>query len=234
MTGNIQFGKASFAYEVSHVARKTLEIAVHPNRQVVVKAPMGTLRDEIETRLKKRARWVLRQIDYFQQFEPRTPARHFVSGETHRYLGRQYRLKVSRAVTDRVQMSRGKIVVEIAGDASPSTVAGFLDGWYRTKARQYFQKRLEYCAQGFPLNGYALPRLQIKKMRSRWGSLSSNATLTLNLSLIQAPRECIDYVITHELCHLKFDDHGPGFYKLLGKLMPDWEKRKRKLELASA
>lgn len=232
MTGHICFGKASFEYEALHVSRKTMEIAVHPDRRVVVKAPIGTLRDEIETRLKKRARWVLRQIDYFQQFEPRTPARLFVSGETHRYLGRQYRLKVMRAEADRVRMNRGRIIVEIGGEVLPSKVANCMESWYRTRARQYFQERLECCAQGFVRKGHALPRLQVKKMRSRWGSLSPNATLTLNLSLIQAPRECIDYVIMHELCHLKFDDHGPRFYKYLEKLMPDWERRKRRLELA--
>lgn len=232
MTGDIQFGKASFAYEVTHVARKTLEIAVHPDRRVVVRAPLDAGCDEIKARLKKRAGWVLRQIEYFRQFEPREPARSFVSGETHRYLGRQYRLTVTKAKETQVRMNRGRIVVELVGAVSSSKVADCLEAWYRTRAREYFKERLEYCAQEFALKGRILPRLQIKKMCSRWGSLSPNATLTLNLALIKTPRECIDYVIMHELCHLKFDDHGTGFYKLLGKLMPDWEKRKRKLEHA--
>lgn len=234
MTGKIHFGKTSFAYDVLHVSRKTMEIAVHPNKRVVVKAPLGTLRDEIEGRLRRRARWVLRQIDYFQQFEPRTPVRRFVSGETHLYLGRQYRLKVVRADANQVKMTRGRVVVEIDGEILPKLVAAYLEDWYRSRARQYFQECLERCAQDFIRRGYELPRLQIKKMRTRWGSLSQNGTLTLNLSLMRAPRECIEYVITHELCHLKYDDHSAGFYRFLERLMPDWEKRKRKLELASA
>ncbi len=234
MTGKIHFGKTSFVYDVLHVSRKTMEIAVHPNKRIVVKAPLGSLQDEIEKRLKKRARWVLRQINYFQQFEPRTPARRYISGETHLYLGRQYRLKVVRADANQVKMTRGRIVVEIDGEVLPERVAEYLEDWYRARARQYFQECLERCAQDFIRRGYELPRLQIKKMRTRWGSLSQNATLTLNLSLIRAPRECIEYVITHELCHLKYDDHSAGFYRFLERLMPDWEKRKRKLELASA
>lgn len=232
MTGNIQFGKTSFAYEVTYVARKTLEIAVHPDRRVTVKAPPDTQQGEIENRLKKRAGWILRQLDYFRQFEPRTPPRHFVSGETHRYLGRQYRLKVIKADVCRVKLQRGRLMVEVNGDGSPASVADCLESWYRNKARVYFQERLEQCAQQFAWKGKALPRLQVKKMRSRWGSLSPMGTLTLNLTLLQAPRECIDYVITHELCHIKFHDHSLGFYRLLEKVMPDWEKRKRKLELA--
>ncbi len=232
MTGVIHYGNTSFAYEVLQVSRRTMEIAVHPNMRVVVKAPFGALRDDIEGKLKKRARWVLRQIDYFQQFEPRTPIRRFVSGETHLYLGRQYRLKVVKADANQVKMTRGRIVVETDGEILSGRVAEYLEGWYRTRARQYFQKCLERCAQDFMRKGYELPKLQIKKMRTRWGSLSQNGTLTLNLALIRAPRECIEYVITHELCHLKYDDHSLGFYKYLERLMPDWEKRKRKLELA--
>lgn len=232
MTGVIHYGNTSFAYDVLQVSRKTMEIAVHPNMRVVVKAPLGALRDDIEGKLKKRARWVLRQIDYFQQFEPRTPIRRFVSGETHLYLGRQYRLKVVKADANQVKMTRGRIVVETDGEILPGRIAEYLEGWYRARARQYFQECLERCAQDFMRKGYELPTLQIKKMRTRWGSLSQNGTLTLNLALVRAPRECIEYVITHELCHLKYDDHSLGFYKYLERLMPDWERRKRKLELA--
>jgi hypothetical protein len=71
-------------------------------------------------------------------------------------------------------------------------------------------------------------------MRKRWGSLSKGGMLTLNTDLIRAPRECIDYVIIHELCHLKYHDHGSEYYRLLERVMPDWEKRKHKLELALA
>ena len=71
-------------------------------------------------------------------------------------------------------------------------------------------------------------------MRKRWGSLSANGMLTLNADLIRAPRECIDYVITHELSHLRYKNHGPEFYRFLDKVMPDWEKRKHKLEVTLA
>jgi predicted metal-dependent hydrolase len=69
-------------------------------------------------------------------------------------------------------------------------------------------------------------------MRKRWGSLSEKGTLTLNVDLIRAPKECIDYVVTHELCHLKHRDHSPEFYKLLESLVPGWERMKQKLELS--
>ena len=69
-------------------------------------------------------------------------------------------------------------------------------------------------------------------MQKRWGSLSDKGTVTLNTDLIRAPKECIDYVVTHELCHLKYNNHGPEFYKLLDSVIPGWEKIKHKLELS--
>ena len=231
MTGKIHYGTASFAYDVLHVPRKTMEIAVHPDNRVVIKAPVGSSLEEIEERLRYRARWVLRQINYFRQFEPRMPKRHYISGETHLYLGRQYRLKVLKANANKVSLTRGRLLVEIAGPRKPERVAGLMEDWYRMKAREHFPISLERCGYGFIRNGYELPSIHIKKMRTRWGSLSQSGTLTLNLSLIRAPRDCIEYVITHELCHIRHDDHSPAFYKFLEKLMPDWEKRKRKLEL---
>jgi predicted metal-dependent hydrolase len=75
------------------------------------------------------------------------------------------------------------------------------------------------------------PKLSMKRMQKRWGSLSDKGTVTLNIDLIRAPKECIDYVVTHELCHLKYHDHSPEFYKLLDAVLPGWEKIKHKLEL---
>ncbi|MDP1548010.1 MAG: SprT family zinc-dependent metalloprotease [Anaerolineales bacterium] len=232
MTGKIHFGKVSFSYDILHVPRTTMEIAVHPNKMVMVKAPLGSSQEEIEGRLRKRARWVLRQIEYFQQFEPRTTARRYVSGETHLYLGRQYRLKIIKSDANQIKLKRGWILIEVEEDKSPDLVKAQLELWYRSKAWEHFLTSLERCMHDFARMGYNTPGLQVRKMRTRWGSLSRNGKLTLNLSLVQAPRECIEYVITHELCHLKYGDHRPAFYKLLEKFMPDWGKRKRKLELA--
>ena len=104
--------------------------------------------------------------------------------------------------------------------------------WYLDKARIKFSETFERCWPTFEKLGHAPPSIHIRRMKKRWGSLSRNGLLTLNPDLIRAPNECIDYVITHELCHLHCHDHGSEFYVLLERVMPDWEKRKHKLELA--
>jgi predicted metal-dependent hydrolase len=226
----IQFGSTAIPYQLVFIPRKTLEIAVHPNCTVVVKAPTGTLLEAIEAKIHKRARWILRQLNYFRQFSPRTPQRQYLSGETHLYLGKQYRLKVVEGTVCGVRLSRGTFFVQGMPAPTREKTAVLLQQWYREKADTLCKEVFDKFWLTYNLPAKSKPRIQIKKMRTRWGSLSKGAILTLNIELIRAPRECIEYVICHELCHLTHHDHSPGFYRLLEKRMPDWEKRKQKLE----
>lgn len=231
-SGAIVYGGDEIVYEVLFVSRKTLEIAVHPDSRVVVKAPKDTTPSAIELRLKKRARWIRRQQEYFHQFDPRTPPRQYTGGETHRYLGRQYRLKLIEGDTSTVKLARGYLWVSCPDRSNTDKVKSLLQSWYLHKAHEKFAVSFERCWSDFERLKWDRPKVQVRRMKTRWGSLSKSGTLTLNVSLIQAPRECIDYVITHELCHLQHHDHSPAFYRLLEKVMPDWERRKHKLELA--
>lgn len=230
----IAYGKESIDFSLSHVDRKTLEIAVHPDQTVVVKAPLGIDDEAIRTRVARRAGWIIRQRDFFRQFDPRTPARSYVGGETHLYLGRNYRLKIGSGNQDTVKLIQGYFEILVKGDVSPEKVKNLLEGWYRDRAAGRFRESFDRCWPHFEKFSLAKPNLQIKRMRKRWGSLSANGRLTLNIDLIHVPRECIDYVIVHELSHLRYKNHGPKFYRFLDKVMPDWEKRKRKLETTLA
>ena len=232
--GSVAYGKGNIEFSFFHVDRKTLEIAVHPNQTVVIKAPLGIDDEEIKTRVARRAGWIIRQRDFFRQFDPRTPARRYVGGETHLYLGRHYRLKIRRGSRDAVRLTRGFFEIEVRADISLEKVKCLLERWYRDRAAGKFRESLDRCWPHFGKFSLDKPNLQIKRMRKRWGSLSANGRLTLNIDLIRAPRECIDYVIVHELSHLRYADHGLEFYRFLDKLMPDWEKRKHKLEVTLA
>lgn len=95
-----------------------------------------------------------------------------------------------------------------------------------------FEKSMDRCWQKFKRFGINRPELSIKRMKKRWRSLSDKGLMTLNSDLIRAPKECIDYVVTHELCYLKYHDHSTEFYKLLDSVVPNWEKIKHKLELS--
>jgi predicted metal-dependent hydrolase len=232
--GSVAYGKENIEFSFFLVDRKTLEIAVHPDQTVVVKAPLGIDDEAIRTRVARRAGWIIRQRNFFRQFDPRTPARSYVGGETHLYLGRHYRLRIGSGNQDAVKLIKGYFEIEVKGDISPEKIKSLLEGWYRDKAAGKFRESFDRYWPYFEKLLLEKPRLQIKRMRKRWGSLSANGMLTLNTDLIRAPRECIDYVIVHELSHLRNDDHGPEFYRFLDKVLPDWEKRKHKLEVTLA
>lgn len=228
----VAYGGKEIFFQILKTDRKTMEIAVLPDCSVEVKVPKGTSEDETQAKVYRRARWITRQIIFFQQFRPRTPGRQFVGGETHLYLGRRYRLKISQGQGSSVKLVCGFIYITCHSSPSPARVKLLLETWYLERARIKFAESLERNFSSFERLGFSPPRIQIRKMKSRWGSLSAMGILTLKPDLIRAPRDCIDYVVIHELCHLKYQNHSKEFYRLLDQVMPDWHKQKNKLEQA--
>jgi predicted metal-dependent hydrolase len=229
-SGSVTYGKQSIAFDVVYVDRKTMEIAVHPGARVVVKAPTGTTPVAVQKRVVKRARWIRKQINYFLQFEPRTPPRRYVGGETHLFLGRQYRLRIKKQHDNIVKLKGANFYVMTPAPDNKQKVKRLLTEWYQEHAREIFSKRLQHCYETAKRLGVPYPKVRLKKMSKRWGSCSKAGDILLNTELVKAPLYCIDYVIMHELCHLKEHTHSNGYYKLLSKYMPDWEKRKERLE----
>lgn len=225
------YGSDSIPYEVRFLAsRQTLTIEVHPDSRVLVRAPLGCSEAVIAERVQKRAAWISRQLAEFGRYRPRTPARQYVSGESHLYLGRQYRLKLLQGDSASVKLTRGQLLVCLPGTPEPERVRALLHRWYLDRARAVFSEVMKAALPHF--KGIDEPRLIVRTMQSRWGSLSLVGTMTLNVNLVRAPRACIEYVVTHELCHARQRDHDARFFKLLAQVMPDWEQRKHRLEAA--
>lgn len=191
---------------------------------------MGCPQAVIAERVRERARWISRQLAEFEGYRPRTPVRQCISGESHLYLGRQYRLKRLAGNTASVKCAGGQLLVSLSGEPDPERVKAVLHRWYLDRARTVFSDVLDGSLRHF--KSAQCPRLIVRTMQSRWGSLSRAGTMTLNVNLVRAPRPCIEYVVTHELCHVKHRDHDAHFFKLLGQVMPDWHQRKRRLETA--
>ncbi len=229
--GVVDYGAQSIAYRIVRRPRTTLEISVEPDTSVVVAAPLDAPIEKIAEKVRKRAAWVLRQQRYFTQFMPRTPERRFEPGETHLYLGRQYRLKVVHHPQATVKLARGFILVQSHKPRQPEVTRVQLDRWYRERAQLKFDERLELSLRRFADPDALRPKaVTIRQLHHRWGSMTPSGRLMLNLELIKAPVDAIDYVITHELCHITEAHHRAPFFDLLEKVMPDWLKRKERLE----
>lgn len=228
---SITYGEKRIAYRLDRRARKTLEIAVEPDMSVSVAAPLDATILDIESRLKKRAAWIVRQQNFFQQFVPRTPERKYIGGETHLYLGRQYRLKIQPDLIDHVRYFRGRIWVSTTRPKSPSHTETLVKNWYKERAKAKLTERIDICLDRFPNPiSVELERVSIRALKLRWGSMTPTGHLILNRRLVEAPVDAIDYVITHELCHIREPNHGIHFYDYLSEVMPDWRTRKEHLE----
>lgn len=227
---SIQLGKASIEFRVQFRERKRLTIHVHPDKTVEVIAPEGRSLDEVVQRVRKRAAWILKQQDHFERFHPLPTPRRYVSGETHLYLGRQYRLKVRRKSVESVKLVGRYLHVFTSDPRSTERTKRLVDTWYREHAAAAFRRRLGICLETAKNLAIEEPETIVRKMKTRWGSCTRSGNLVLNTDLVKAPLDCIDYVIVHELCHLKVRLHSPAFYRLLTRCMPDWERRKERLE----
>jgi predicted metal-dependent hydrolase len=231
----LQYGDHILEFAVTRRKRATLEIAVEPDSSVVITAPLNASLDSIIQRVRRRAAWIRRQQRFFAQFAPRTPPRLFIAGETHLYLGRQYRLKVVLDARRSVKLLRGFIVVLSDQPDHHEITRNLLNLWYRDRARVKFAERLEINLERFPDAQEFRPHgLIVRQLRQRWGSMSPLGGLVLNRRLIEAPVDAIDYVITHELCHIAENHHSSAFYRLLDRVLPDWRRRKERLEKVMA
>jgi hypothetical protein len=233
----VQYGQTRIAYAVARTRRrKTVAIAVDAQGRVEIKAPPDTPLERLDRIVHRKARWILERQKQRRREAPPPAARQFVSGESFRYLGRQYRLAVRRAEGEaRVRLERGWLVVALdaaawagAGEARAQAVRASLAGWYRAHAAQRFPGRVAAWA---PRLGVAPVEVLVRGQDRRWGSCDARGVLRLNWRVVQAPARLQDYVIVHELAHLAERDHSPAFWSLVGRALPDYEQRRAALKL---
>jgi predicted metal-dependent hydrolase len=207
-------------------------IKVHPNQRVVVTVADHVSKQAIQLAMVKRVRWIWKNIKAFESLTEYVLPRKYVSGETQFYLGRRYMLKVLRnekALT--VKLARGQLNVSLIFEKTnnPKKIKSMLDNWYQHRARIVYQERLHALLHKTSwVKG--IPSFRLMEMKKQWGSCSSKGNLLLNPHLIKAPKECIDYVILHELCHITEYNHSEKFWRLLDQVMPNWKEVKSKLD----
>jgi predicted metal-dependent hydrolase len=227
------YGENSFSYHLVYKAnnstKRTLIINVHPSGMVDVVAPEDTTLKQVKEGVQKRARWVVSNLEEIDKRNKDILPREYVSGEMLFYLGRRYQLKVDKRLKgEDVKLYRGKIVVPGRGKKQEE-IRDLLVTWYREKARKVFEKRLAIAVNKPPWVKEE-PKWKMIKMKRQWGSCSPKGVLSLNPELVKAPTVCIDYVLLHELCHLKEHNHSKRFYSLLDTYMVNWEATKSKLD----
>lgn len=216
--------------ELSFDRFRTLRISVRPDGSVRLRAPKGTSRTHILASLHERTPWICRHLERFRALRKEAPPQGYASGEAHAFLGRPYPLLVRQGRPAGVRLVEDVLEITASTAPTPQKVRRLLDAWYLEQAREVFTQTIRRLLPRFDAAGVPRPtKLYVRAMTSRWGTCSRAGTITLNRHLVRAPLSCVEYVVAHELCHLRHHCHDTRFYGLLQTLMPDWKERKQRL-----
>lgn len=227
----VQYGLTRIPFVIRRSPRRgTVALTIENDGKLVVTAPVEVTVARLDAVVRHKAPWVVQRIRQARSQPPPPGRRELVTGETVLYLGRQLRLKVVDGGAGHPRIWAGWYEVPIAaalqGEDRRREVRQKLAGSLQEHARRYLPDRLaEVCLRA----RVATPSLVVREQRKRWGSCDAQGSLRINWRIIQAPIPLIDYVLAHELVHLDHRDHGPEFWATLGRTMPDYEERRRRL-----
>ena len=225
--GRLHLPDREIGYRIRYKRRRTIGLYVLEDGTVEVRAPQACPPGLIRAFVADRAGWLQRVLtSRAQQLTPE-PAR-YDHGATHPYLGEQLQLELRPARRALVHRDGTSLVVQHPR-RDPDAVAGAVKHWYQRQAESVFLPLLEQWYPHLGLPAAKVPGLKVRTMRRRWGSCSSRGGINLNIWLLRAPIDCVEYVVIHELCHLREFNHGPRFHGWMDRLLPDWRERSGRL-----
>lgn len=209
--------------------RRTIGIIVEVDGRVAVLAPASTSSVRIEQTLRRHLQWIRRQRREIEALPPPPLPREWVNGETHRYLGRQYRLKLVRAAEPSVKLHGRFFVVCVPDCRDRGKVQRAMEAWYRSHAKALLVERVRHLLARTTWLDFDRPPMQVRVLRDRWGSTSPSGRISFNVDLVKLPLSCVDYVVAHELVHLAIPNHSPAYWRMLERVMPDWRRWRQRL-----
>ena len=230
---SIRYGADVIAYALRiQPQRQPSKVAIHvePSGRVLVDAPEGATQAAVAQAVRKRAAWIAKHVEQARVRLEHVRQREYTSGESVHYLGRRYRLRVTvEPAASPSSRLRGSYLEVTVQRRAVEDVQAEMEAWLRRRAAEVLENRLGTIASTLRWVK-ARPPMRLQWMRAQWGSCSPRGRITLHPALVQAPRECIDYVVLHELCHLASHDHSTRFYRLLDRHMPGWRGVKSRLD----
>jgi len=219
-------------YEIVYSKRrKSAVIVVRPDLTVEFRAPPGLDTETIRTMVRKKAGWVLKKLDGFEVKRTQNPEKRYVEGEMFLYLGKEYSLKISfggRTLSAGLEGQALEVVIPdgVSGRLSPAVKEAVWQ-WYLERADEKVGELVEVYSEKM---GISPPPFKVKYQKSRWGSCSASNVLRINFQLMMAPPEQLEYVVVHELCHVKEKNHSKKFWALVEEQIPDYRVRRKELK----
>lgn len=225
----IEYGTETIEFSVVYRKRKTIEIGVEPPNIVSVVAPEGMEEDIIQKHVKIKANWIVKKLYEIRTIQSRQLDREYINGESFMYMGRNYSLRIVEDKTIKRAMTKlyqGKFII-----ATPTRdeikLKESMERWYRQKAYDKVIERVTYYQKYFSIKP---SDIKVKEQKKRWASCTSKGELLFNWRCAMAPSFALDYIVVHEMSHLIHMDHSKEFWHLVGRIMPDYEKRREWLK----
>ena len=210
-------------YSIKYSARKTISIIVERDRSVIVRAPLNTSKELIESEVNKRKFLLFQKINHPQKYNLPRDRKEFVSGEALLYLGKNYKLEVTDAVFEGVEFDNKFTISK----SKQNEAKEILKSWYITQAEEKIIPKVKYFANHL---GVKYKKISILDLKYRWGSCTPNDSINFNWKIIKAAGFVIDYIIVHELAHLLEPNHTPEFWNIVSVQLPHYSKAKEWLK----
>jgi len=223
------FGEVEVIIERKNVKRMRLQ--VFPDGVVKLSAPLGVLDEHVNDFLQRKTKWIEKSLSYFKDTQAIELETTIHSGLSTRVLGRQIRIVVKEAKFYKIEQKEDYIYIQTPAAGDKQALQRQFERWWQKQCKSYFGAVIARMYPIIAKHGLAKPALQVRKMKTLWGSCSGqHCKINLNYYLYKAPPPCIDYVVLHELAHFLYPRHNKDFYEFLTVHMPDWKERKRILD----
>ena len=217
-------------FKVIYSRRRTLGITVSRDATVTVRVPLRTSRRTITRIVEEKAAWITRHRDNFINQHPDKPVRTYLNGSSHYFRGNKYILNISESRRKFVKFNCASIDMGLEKPYDETSVRKLLQKAYKTEAADILPVIFRNMLDKHSNQNFRPAALVIRSMRTRWGSCSNKGKVTLSSELIRLSDKYIEYVIVHELCHLRHHNHGPKYYELLSELFPEWKTTRKEMK----
>jgi len=220
-----------FRYRIIFSRRRTISIIVSPDSGVVVKAPYRTPVRSIDRFVSEKSAWINRTLKKFDSLVRIDGHKGFSDGDSILLFGRDHKLKLFQSDDYSVRLGvDDSIEAGFNIDNNPLIIKSMLESWFKFIARgrmtnKFREILIRYKDYGFNPTGFV-----VRTMKKRWGSCSSKGKIAVSYDLIRLDEVYGEYVIIHELCHLKHHNHSANYYKLLSEVYPGWKKVREELK----
>lgn len=228
---HVLIDEADITYTLRKKNVKNFNLRITPYSVVIVSVPLAATAEEADAFVVRKKNYIIKALGDIRSLGEKEGQRQYISGESFRLEGKNLRLKVLQASKNSIESDGVFLILRVKDINDVNTKSKLVSKFFDDTTRSVMNEVLDKYYEIFQKYGVDKPSLKIRTMSTRWGSCSANkGVITLNSRLIEAPLNCIEYVVMHELCHLIHPNHSKQFYAFLSIQMPDWKERKQSLD----